>query len=80
MIHIWMESLFDKEANPSGFTSETLWNQQESSKQVSIQNLPGCCDTYFWSVGPCIVFGPIRGASRVGDDPKTFIIIRRRRH
>jgi hypothetical protein len=32
MIHIWMESLFDKEANPSGPTSKDVWNQRESSK------------------------------------------------
>jgi hypothetical protein len=31
-----MESLFDKEANPSGITSKSVWNQQESSKQISI--------------------------------------------
>ena len=65
-IHIWMEILFDKEANPSGLTSKALWNQQESSKQVSVQNLSGCCDTVFWSVGPFIVLEPIRGRVQGG--------------
>jgi hypothetical protein len=50
MIHIWMESLFDKEANPSGPTSKAIWNQRESSKQLTIQNLSGRCVTVFWAV------------------------------
>jgi hypothetical protein len=43
MIHIWMESLFVKEANPSGPTSKDVRNQWESSKQVTVQNLSGRC-------------------------------------
>jgi hypothetical protein len=50
MIHIWMESLFDKEANPSGPTSKAVRNQRESSKQVTIQNLSGRCAAVFWAV------------------------------
>jgi hypothetical protein len=45
-----MEILFDKEANPSGPTSKAVQNQQESSKQVTIQNLSGRCVTVFWAV------------------------------
>jgi hypothetical protein len=45
-----MESLFDKEANPSGPTSNAIWNQQESSKQVTIQNLSGRYVAVFWAV------------------------------
>jgi hypothetical protein len=45
-----MESLFDKEANPSGLTSKAVWNQQESSKQVTVQNLSGRCVAVFWAV------------------------------
>jgi hypothetical protein len=36
---------------------------QESSTQVGIQNLTGCCVTVFWAVGPCTVLKPIRVAS-----------------
>jgi hypothetical protein len=50
MIHIWMERLFDKEANPSGPTSKAIRNQRESSKQVTIQNLSGHCVAVFWAV------------------------------
>jgi hypothetical protein len=57
MIHIWMESLFDKEANPSGPTSKYIRNQQESSKQVTVQNLSGRCVAVFWADWPCIVSG-----------------------
>ena len=66
-----LDSVFDKEANPSGLTSKYLRNKQESSKQVSVQNLPRCYDTAFWSVGPCIVFGSIRGRVQ-GVMPKTL--------
>jgi hypothetical protein len=45
-----MESLFNKEANPSGPTSKAIWNQQESSKQVSVQNLSGRYVIVFWVV------------------------------
>jgi hypothetical protein len=57
MIHIWMESLFDKEANPSGPTSKDVRNQRESSKQVTVQNLSGRCVAVFWADWPCIVSG-----------------------
>jgi hypothetical protein len=50
MIHIWMESFFDKKANPSGPTSKDVRNQQESLKQFSIQNLSGRCVAVFWAV------------------------------
>jgi hypothetical protein len=50
MIHIWMESLFDKEANPSGPMSKAIRNQWELSKQVNVQNLSGRCVTVFWAV------------------------------
>src|SRR6266540_1407367 len=49
---------------PPVFTSKFHRSQRETSKQVSIQNLPGCCVTVFWPVGPCIVLESIRGASR----------------
>ena len=54
-------STYGWKANPSGLTSKAVQNQWESWSQVSAQNLPGCCDTVIWSVGPCIMFGPIRG-------------------
>jgi hypothetical protein len=57
MIHIWMESLFDKEANPSGPTSKDVQNQRESSKQVTVQNLSGRCVVVFWADWPGIVSG-----------------------
>jgi hypothetical protein len=57
MIHIWMESLFDKEANSSGLTSKYVQNQQESSKQVTVQNLSGRCVAVFWADWPCIMSG-----------------------
>jgi hypothetical protein len=39
-------------------------SRRKSSAQVDIQNLFRCCDVVFWSFGPCIVSGPIRGASK----------------
>ena len=54
-------------------------NGNHRNKSAS-RTCQGAATPFFWSVGPCIVFGPIRGVSRVGDDPKTFIIIYRRRH
>jgi hypothetical protein len=57
MIHIWMEILFDKEANSSGPTSKYVQNQRESSKQFTVQNLSGRCVAVFWADWPCIVSG-----------------------
>jgi hypothetical protein len=45
-----MESLFDKKANPSGPASKAVRNQQESSKQVTVQNLSGRCVAVFYAV------------------------------
>jgi hypothetical protein len=45
-----MESLFDKEANPSDPTSKAVRNQRESSKQVTVQNLSGRRVAVFWAV------------------------------
>jgi hypothetical protein len=50
MIHIWMEILFDKKTNPSGPMSKAIRNQQESSKQVTFQNLSGCYVAVYWAV------------------------------
>jgi hypothetical protein len=50
MIHIWIESLFDKETNPSGTMSKAVRNQRELSKQVIIQNLSGCYVAVYWAV------------------------------
>jgi hypothetical protein len=64
MIHIWMESLFDKEANLSGLMSKAIRNQWESSKQVTVQNLSGRCVAVFWPFGPCNVLALPRDANR----------------
>jgi hypothetical protein len=45
-------------------TSKFLLSRQESSKQMVIQNLSGCCVTVCWAVRPCTVLEPIRVASR----------------
>jgi hypothetical protein len=57
VFHIWMESLFDKEANSSGLASKYAQNQRGSSKQVTVQNLSGRCVAVFWVDWPCIVSG-----------------------
>jgi hypothetical protein len=57
MIHIWMESLFDKKANPSGPTSKYVRNQWESSKQFTVQNLSGRCVAVLLADWPCIMSG-----------------------
>jgi hypothetical protein len=61
---IWMEPKFHKASNGIKPTSKFHLSQQESSKQVHIQNLSGCSVTIFWAVGPCIVLEPVRVASR----------------
>jgi hypothetical protein len=43
------------------FWPKFIRSRWESSTQVDIQNLFRCCDAVFWSFGPCIVSGPIRG-------------------
>src|SRR6266542_4489748 len=59
-------------------TSEFHRSQRETSKQVSIQNLSGCCVTVFWPVGPCIVLESIRGASRGLARPNPYLFSSRR--
>jgi hypothetical protein len=41
-----------------------LLSRRESSTQMSIQNLSGCCVTVCWAVGPCTMLKPVRVASR----------------
>jgi hypothetical protein len=41
-----------------------LLSRWESSTQVGVQNLSGCCVTVCWAVGPCTVLEPVRVASR----------------
>src|SRR5438128_4588430 len=55
---------FHRASNGTNPTSNFHLSQRESSKQVDVQNLSGCCATIFWPVGPCIVLESIRGASR----------------
>ena len=64
MFYIWMEREFHRASNGTGPTSNFHLSQRESSKQMDVQNLSGCCATIFWPVGPCIVLESIRGASR----------------
>ena len=59
-----MERYFQEASNGTGFKPKLIRSRQESSEQFDVQNLSRCCDAVFWSFGPCIVSGPIRGASR----------------
>jgi len=36
----------------------------KTKKNVSIQNMLGCCNTILWSVGSYIILEPIRGTPR----------------
>jgi hypothetical protein len=49
----WLEPEFHRASNGIGTTSKYLLSRKESSTQVGIQNLTGCCATVFWAVGPC---------------------------
>src|SRR5438128_2279401 len=73
-----MEREFHKASNGIGPTSNFYLSQRESSKQVDVQNLSGCCATIFWPVGPCIVLESIRGASRGLARPNPYIFSSRR--
>jgi hypothetical protein len=61
VVHMCME---DKLSNATGSTSLSDPSQQESSKQMDVQNLSRCRAAVFWAVGLCIVLEPIKGASR----------------
>jgi hypothetical protein len=71
-IYIWLEPEFYKAFNGTGSTLKFLLSRQESSKQVDVQNLSGCCVTIFWAAGPCIVLEPVRVASDL-HAPSSFL-------
>ena len=60
--------------------SKYLLSQRESSKQVGIQNLSGCCATVFWAVRLCIVLEPIRARPGVLHAPLSSISSRHPHH
>jgi hypothetical protein len=64
MFFIWMERKFQEASNGTSFRPKFIRSRRKSSAQVDIQNLFWCCNAVFWSFGPCIVSGPIRGASK----------------
>jgi hypothetical protein len=43
--YIWLELEFHRASNGTGPTSKFLLNRRESSTQVDVQNLSGCCVT-----------------------------------
>jgi hypothetical protein len=63
---IWLERKFHRAFNGTGLMSKSYMRRRESSKQVDILNLSGCCATDFWAIGPCIVSEPMRARPRVG--------------
>jgi hypothetical protein len=46
---------FGCEHNGNSFMSKSYLRWWESSKQLDVQNLSGCCITIFWAIGPCIL-------------------------
>src|SRR5438132_3554794 len=68
-----MEREFRRASNGTSPTSNFHLSQQESSKQVDVKNLSGCCATIFWPVGLCIVLESIRGASRGLARPNPYL-------
>jgi hypothetical protein len=62
--YIWLEQEFHWASNGTDPTSKFLLSRRESSTQLDVQNLSGCCVTIFWAAGPCTVLEPVRVASR----------------
>src|SRR5438034_11448124 len=73
-----MEREFHRASNGTGLTSNFHLSQRESSKQVDVQNLSGCCATIFWPVGPCIVLESIRVRPGVLHAPESYLFSSRR--
>jgi hypothetical protein len=48
----WLEAEFHDVSNGIGLRPKFVLSQRESSKEVNIQNLSGCCANTFWAVGP----------------------------
>jgi hypothetical protein len=48
----WLEAEFHDASNGIGLRPKFVLSQRESSKEVNIQNLSGCCANTFWAVGP----------------------------
>jgi glucose uptake protein GlcU len=71
MFYIWLEPEFHRVSNGTSPTSKLLLSRQESSTQVGIQNLSGCCVTVCWAVGPCTMLKPVRVASVATCTPLT---------
>jgi hypothetical protein len=52
MFYIWLEAQFHRASNGTGLMPKFILSQQESAKQVDVQNLPGRCANTFWAFGP----------------------------
>jgi hypothetical protein len=46
MIHIFIKNIFHKLDNGFGLMLNFCFNKWEKLKQISIQSLPRCCDTF----------------------------------
>jgi hypothetical protein len=68
---IWLEMKFHRSSNGTGLMLKSYLRRQESSKQVDVQNLSGCCVTVFWDIGMCIMSEPMGARPRVGAGPPT---------
>jgi hypothetical protein len=66
---ICLERKFHRSSNGTGLMLKSYLRRQESSKQVDVQNLSGCCVTVFWSIGLCIMSEPMGARPRVGAGP-----------
>jgi hypothetical protein len=42
----------NRASNGTSLMQKFHWSQRESTKEVDVQNLPGCCANTFWVVGP----------------------------
>ena len=54
-----MEREFHRASNGTGLTANFHLSQRESSKQVDVQNLSGCCATIFGPLGLVSCWSPL---------------------
>src|SRR5438132_10628445 len=73
-----MEREFHRASNGTGPTSNFHLSQRESSKQVDVQNLSGCCPTIFWPVGLVSCWSPLGARPGVLHAPNPYLFSSRR--
>jgi hypothetical protein len=52
MFYIWLKEKFHRASHGTSLMTKFHRSQRESTKEVDVQNLPGCCANTFWAVGP----------------------------